>query len=207
MEFANQNAQAASGAQGGFASQQSVKLAKSEALQAAAARRAEFVSRYEIEVLSPTTVRLVLPKDCSRLEFIREAQDIAAALDLFRKVAQPVQLEMWARDVAFTKPVETKTPIAVNCMVEGTGELTRGEQKEFLAKHGLKMATLQDLATAHVAIMMASEWHDAFRSDLRSHTIRADGGQLFSSLTGLTERAFFMHDFQYHPALMAASYL
>lgn len=173
----------------------------------AVAKKAEFVARYQIEVLDETKVRYVLPAGTSRLTFIEQAEEIARLSDLFRHVVQPAQLELWAKDPLFQKTLQVDRAFGLDCTVEGSQEKTRSEQREFLSSLGLHMAWVHDLAVAHVAMQMATEWRDAFRHDNRSHTVRAEGGQLFCSLLGLTERCFFMHDLQYHTALRAGAYL
>ena len=173
----------------------------------AAAKKAEFVARYQIEVLDETKVRYVLPAGTSRLQFLEQAEEFAKLSDLFRHVVQPVQLESWAKDPLFQKPLQVARSFGLDCTVEGSQEKTRSEQRDFLSSLGLSMAWVHDLAVAHVAMQMATEWRDAFRQDNRSHTVRAEGGQLFCSLLGLTERCFFMHDLQCHTALRAGGYL
>jgi len=173
----------------------------------ATARKAEFVARYQIDVLDETKVRYVLPAGTSRLTFLEQAEEVANVTDLYRHVVQPAQLELWARDPLFQKPLQIDRAFGIDCTVEGSQEKTRSEQREFLSSLGLSMVWVHDLAVAHVAVQMATEWRDAFRHENRSHTVRAEGGQLFCSLLGLTERCFFMHDLQYHAALRAGAYL
>ena len=175
--------------------------------EAAVAKKAAFVARYQIEVLDDTKVRFVLPAGASRFQFLEQADEIARLSDLFRHVVQPAQLESWAKDPLFRKSAHVERAVAVDCTVEGSQEKTRDEQLKFLSSLGLRMAGVHDLAVAHVAMQMATEWRDAFRHSDRSHTVRAEGGQLFCSLLGLTERCFFMHDLQYHVALRAGAYL
>lgn len=170
-------------------------------------QRAEFLKAYQVEVLSNTEVLVVLPEGKSRYDFMCEAQRASLAVDQFRKVAQPEQLEEWSRDALFTKPVLVPTRIGVNCMVEGSGGMTRAEQDAFFLEKGLTMAKVADLAVAHAAIFLATEFRDAFRTNLRSHTVRARDGQLFATVAGLTEHTYFRHDSRAHPALMAAANL
>lgn len=175
--------------------------------QEVAVRKAEFVERYKIEVLDKTQVRYVLPAGASRLQFIEEAEKIARASDLYRHVVQSGQLEGWAKDPLFCRPLQVERVFGIDCAVAGSEERTRTEQREYFSSNGLSMAWVHDLAVAHIAIQMATEWRDAFRHDNRSLTVRAEGGQLFCSFTGLTERCFFMSDQQAHGALRAGAYL
>lgn len=174
--------------------------------QEALAQQAELLSRYQVQVLGRKEVSFVIPAGSSRLDFLKEAHAVARAIDPFRRITQQDQVERWERDPMFCKPVARDTPVSVDCLVEGSGGMTRAEQSKFLQERGLKMANLADIACAHTAILLATEGRDAFRDQLRSHTVRGDGGQIIATCGGLTERAFFVHDLQAHPALMAASY-
>ena len=174
--------------------------------QEALAQQAELLSRYQVQVLGRKEVSFVIPAGSSRLDFLKEAHAVARAVDPFRRITQQDQAERWERDPMFYKPVARETPVSVDCLVEGSGGMTRAEQHKFLEERGLKMANLADIACAHTAILLATEGRDAFRDQLRSHTVRGDGGQIIATCGGLTERAFFAHDLHAHPALMAASY-
>ncbi len=169
-------------------------------------RRAAFVEKFNVRVLGNTEVSLTIPKGVSRLDLVKEAEQIAVASDLFRHVAQPAQIDAWSKCSEFTKPVESDTKIAVDCMVLGSEEMTYQRQKEFLEPIG-GMAKLEDLAVAHIALSLATEWRDAFRNSDRSYTVRAEGGQLFCSLTGLTVPTFFSDPGQAHKAIRAAAYV
>lgn len=174
----------------------------------ATARKAEFVARYQIEVLDETKVRYVLPAGTSRLQFLEQAEEIAAMSDLFRHVVRPTQLEAWSKDPLFSQPMRVDRAFGIDCAVEGSQEKTMDEQGRFLSSLGLRMAGVHDLAVAHVAIRMATEWRDAFRNDSRSHTVLAEGGQqLFCSLSGLEEVRFFRVGVERHAALRAGAHL
>lgn len=174
--------------------------------QEARAQQSDLLARYQVQVLGPKEASFVIPAGTSRLDFLKQAHVASCAVDPFRRVAQQDQVERWERDPMFYKPVACDTAVSVDCLVEGSSGMTRGEQALFLKERGLKMANLADIACAHAAILLATEGRDAFRDRLRSHTVRGEGGQIIATCAGLTEKAFFVHDSQAHPALMAASY-
>ncbi len=181
--------------------------------------RAAFVARFNIRVLGETQVALTIPKGASRFDLISEAQEIAKASDLFRHVAQPAQLEAWGRSGEFTTPVEEDTHLAVDCRVEGSGGMTLQQQESFLLAKGLSIATFRDLAVAHVAFSVATEWKDPFVDGLYHCTVRgklSDGavgsedrscGTLQNSPLGLTDRCFLCHDSRAQVALRVGACL
>lgn len=182
-------------------------------------RRAAFAEKFNVRVLGDTEVSLTIPKGVSRLDLVKEAEQIAVVSDLFRHVAQPAQLEAWGRSGEFTTPVEEDTHLAVDCRVEGSGGMTLEQQESFLLAKGLSIVAFRDLAVAHVAFSVATEWKDPFVDGLYHCTVRGklnDGavgfedrscGTLQNSPLGLTDRCFLCHDSRAQVALRVGAYL
>jgi len=141
---------------------------------AAAAERAAyaFAEKYAIEVISDHEVRVNLGS-ASRIEFLREAQDLAMALH-GQNAVRPERLAMWAGDPAFQ--AVPKNEIAVDGNVTGSTNKRRSQQEE----RGRYGVPLEDLAVAHAANFIATG-HDLFRDNIAG----ARGGALNFSWRGL----------------------
>ncbi len=173
-------------------------LSPREAIQAVA----ELVDRHEIAVTGTRQARLTLPAGLAPLDFLADAQRVAATISPYATVVEPAQLESWKRDPSFFRKAAVDTVIEVQCMVTESGSLSRAEQLSLLQGRGQEMPTLAELAMAHTALLIASELSkNPFHDELRPYTVRGRDGQIFSSSAGLTERTYFTKDSEAHPAL------
>jgi hypothetical protein len=132
------------------------------------ARRQEFVTKYNIKVLSDGQVSFTLPSGTSRIDLINEAQGLAPDL-LGRNAVYPSRLGTWKKDSAFTTNVAEDLERSIDGNVRSSTRMTRAEQE---AK-GWNNVDLCDLATAHVAYFIATG-KDLFANNV----VRARGGAL-----------------------------
>jgi hypothetical protein len=133
------------------------------------ARRQEFVTKYNIKVLSDSQVSFRLPSGTSRIDLMNEAQALAPDL-LGRNAVYPSRLETWKKDSAFTAKATENLERSLDGNVKNSTRMTRGEQE---AK-GWNNVDLSDLATAHVAYFIATG-KDLFANN----AVRARGGALY----------------------------
>ena len=146
--------------------------------------REEFLSRYQVQELSKTSVAFVIPEGVSVLSLITEAQAIAPTL-LKRDVVHPLFLERFAERAAFTKDATEELRLGVEGFEAGTINMTRAEQEDFLSLRGHRMPPIELLVAAHVVFAIKTK-RDLFDDNV----VRARGGSLDLDKNGLEADAF-----------------
>jgi hypothetical protein len=160
-------------------------------LRATLTTRDLFVAKYNIQVHGPHEVSFVLPKGVSRVEMLREGQELVSE----QKLVYPPRLEEWQTDNAFTASCSTPERIRINARVQGGDAQDRATQ-ETLVVESLKLTlpTLEDLAAAFVANYVATGeplfgWFN--EANQWSFVVRAAGGALYFDSGGLCASAIY----------------
>jgi hypothetical protein len=137
-------------------------------------RLAEFVAKYEIRKRGSSQVALRLPAGISRLEFLKEAQELSIALhasfsDTYRvaQAVRPYFLKDLESKLDLADTNETALSLSIDGHVRGSTNNTFAEQ---VAK-GWNNVAKEDLAVAHVAFYLLTS-KDLFEG----LTVRAAGG-------------------------------
>jgi hypothetical protein len=106
-----------------------------------------FLAKYGVEVINEHTILFVLPKGCSRIDILNEAQGLVGGRDQ-RDLILPQELEKWQRDERFTKPAAKSERICIDGHVKGGDAKDRATQEKFVSDKGLSLASIEDLAVA-----------------------------------------------------------
>jgi hypothetical protein len=77
-----------------------------------------FLAKYGVEVINEHTILFVLPKGCSPIEILIEAQELVRQRD-DRDLIHPGHLERWQRDGYFSRSVEASERICIDGHVKG----------------------------------------------------------------------------------------
>ena len=143
-----------------------------------------FLAKYNVEVHGPHEVSFVRPQGVSRMELLEEANGLVRE----RALIWNEQLELWSEEPRFLAKARTPELIRIDGHVEGGDKKTRREQEQFLAKRGLTMAPVEDLAAAFAVHYIATKqplfgWT---QQDRETYFVRAAAGQeLYFNRIGL----------------------
>lgn len=143
-----------------------------------------FLAKYNVEVHGPHEVSFVLPRGVSRMELLEEANGLVRE----RALIWNEQLELWSEEPRFADKSPTPELIRIDGHVEGGDKKTRREQEQFLAKRGLTMPPVEDLAAAFAVHYIATKeplfgWT---QRDRETYYVRAAAGQeLYFNRIGL----------------------
>jgi hypothetical protein len=130
-------------------------------------------------------VSFVLPKGVSRVEMLREGQELVSE----QKLVYPPRLKEWQTEEAFTASSHTPERIRINARVQGGDAQDRATQETLVVESlGLTLPTLEDLAAAFVANYVATGeplfgW---FGNNNYTYVVRAAGGALYFDSYGLS---------------------
>jgi hypothetical protein len=146
-----------------------------------------FLAKYGVEVINDHTILFVLPKGCSRIDILNEAQGLVGGIrngDLI----YPDHLKRWQQDGRFTKQTAASERICIDGHVKGGDAMKRGPQEKFVADKKLSLPSIEDLAVAFALHWVATgeplfEWYD--QSISWSYLVRGAGGSLYFPHVGL----------------------
>lgn len=140
-----------------------------------APEREAFVAKYGIRVLADSQVAVTLPAGSTRIEFLREAQELAPKL-YGQNAILPDRLQNWSGARVFTDAIEGALSLAIDGNVKDSTGQTRSEQEE----EGWNNVDIQDLAVAHAAYFIATG-----KNLFAGNIVRARGGALYFYSYGL----------------------
>jgi hypothetical protein len=148
-----------------------------------------FLAKYGVEVINEHTILFVLPRGCSRIDILNEAQGLVRGRDQ-RDLIYPDHLEKWQRDERFTKPAAKSERICIDGHVKGGDAKDRATQEKFVSDKGLSLASIEDLAVAFALHWVATgEPLFGWRSqNSYSYWVRGAGGSLGFDHDGLYAR-------------------
>jgi hypothetical protein len=114
-----------------------------------------FMITYGVRVINVSTVSFVIPKGCSRLEILQEAR----SLDGNDGLISTKELTRWAEDgrFRFTERAMSSERICIQGHVAGAWSQPRRMQVDFLSRHGLAIASREDLAVAFAVHWVATQ--------------------------------------------------
>jgi hypothetical protein len=146
-----------------------------------------FLAKYGVEVINEHTILFVLPKGCSRIDILNEAQRLVQGRDQ-RDLIRPGEHEKWQQDERFTKLAESSERICIDGHVKGGDAMKRGPQEKFVADKKLFLPSIEDLAVAFALHWVATGeslfgWYN--QSNGWSYYVRGAGGSLYFSHDGL----------------------
>jgi hypothetical protein len=138
-----------------------------------------FLAKYGVEVINDHTILFVLPKGCSRIDILNEAQGLVGGRDQ-RDLIYPDHLEKWQRDERFTKPAAKSERICIDGHVKGGDAKDRATQEKFVSDKGLSLPSIEDLAVAFALHWVATGeplfgWYS---QNSYSYWVRGAGGSL-----------------------------
>jgi hypothetical protein len=163
-----------------------------------------FLAKYGVEVINEHTILFVLPKGCSRIDILNEAQRLVGGRDQ-RDLILPQELEKWQRDERFTKPAAKSERICIDGHVKGGDAKDRATQEKFVSDKGLSLASIEDLAVAFALHWVATGeplfgWYS---QNSYSYWVRGAGGSLDFPHRGL--RAYSVNDDNDDPDVAVAA--
>jgi hypothetical protein len=160
-----------------------------------------FVAKYNVDVHGEHQVSFVLPKGVSRMDMLKEANDLVGDRDLI----YPAHLTKWEQDPKFTDVATTSQRIYIDGHVAGGDAKTLAEQEAFLNAKELQMPSMEDLAVACVAHYVATRelLFGLYESGGWSFVVRAVGGALRFHSKGLVEYDLSVHSRFAHVAVAA----
>lgn len=144
-----------------------------------------FLATYGVEVINDHTVSFVLPKGCSRIEILDQAQKLVSD----RTLIKPIDLVNFRKNQHFTCKSTVSERICIDGFVESSYAKSREEQVELLDSRGLELAKFEDVAVAFALHWMAAKvplfgWESS--EDLWwSNFVRTDPGGLVLAPKGL----------------------
>lgn len=114
-----------------------------------------FMITYGVTVTNFSTVSFVIPKGCSRLEILQEARSLEGNDGLI----STKELMRWAEDgrFRFTKRAMSSERIRIQGHVPAAWSQPRRMQVDFLSRHGLAIASREDLAVAFAVHWVATQ--------------------------------------------------
>lgn len=118
-----------------------------------------FMAKYSIVVVNDHTVSFVIPQGVSRIELLSEANALIKDRPLFH----PQVFEGWTKTTSFITPLQRTERVCIVGNVEGLEGKALDDQRALLQKHGLQLATSEDLAVAFAAFYVATG-HSIFGS-------------------------------------------
>jgi hypothetical protein len=118
-----------------------------------------FMAKYSIVVVNDHTVSFVIPQGVSRIELLSEANALIKGRPLFH----PQVFEGWTRTTSFTTPLQRTERGCIDGHEEGLKGKALDDLRALLQKHGLQLATSEDLAVAFAAFYVATG-HSIFGS-------------------------------------------
>ncbi len=138
-----------------------------------------FLAKYGVEVINDHTILFVLPKGCSRIDILNEAQGLVRGRDQ-RDLIYPDYLKSWQQEDRFTNSAESSERICIDGHVKGGDAMKRGPQENFVAAKDLALPSIEDLAVAFALHWVATGeplfgWYSENSS---SYWVRGAGGLL-----------------------------
>jgi hypothetical protein len=145
-----------------------------------------FLAKYGVEVINDHTILFVLPKGCSRIDILHEAQGLVRERDN-RDLIYPDHFRWWQLEERFTKPVAVSERICIDGRVKGGDAKNRATQEQLVSDKGLSLPSVEDLAVAFVFHWVATReplfgW---YYLQFDSYWVRGAGGSLPFRLHGL----------------------
>jgi hypothetical protein len=147
-----------------------------------------FMATYNVTVINNHTVSLVIPKGCSRLQILEEAQRLVDGRDLIC----PAYLSRLQFQSSFTAESGRSEKICIDGHVEGLDAKNRWKQAQLATMRGLEMPAVEDLAVAFAVHWIATMqplfgWYKDTSATVQDVTylVRAWTGSLFFDRDGL----------------------
>lgn len=103
-----------------------------------------FLAKYGYEKINDHTASFVLPKGCSRIEILHEAQGLVQDVSLIDSWV----LERWGQAQEFMHSAASSERICIDGHVEGGTGQTREQQVDLLRHRGLELPALEDVVVA-----------------------------------------------------------
>lgn len=160
-----------------------------------------FLARYGVEVVSDHTVSFVVPKGCSRIEILEEANRSANET----RFISSQNFDIWADNPRFTSSSQQSVKLCIEGKLEGSGGMTRKQQEHLTSELGLQMPNFEDLVIALAAFWVATGkplpgWCN---SPFGGYVVRAASGCALVGRRGLliSDSA---HNLQCDPCFIAA---
>jgi hypothetical protein len=122
----------------------------------------------------------VLPKGCSRIDILKEAQGLVRGIGN-GPLINPNDLKKWQQDERFTNTAAKSERICIDGHVKGGEAQDRTTQENFVADKKLSLPSIEDLAVAFALYWVATGeplfgWYN--QSDGWSYWVRGAGGSL-----------------------------
>jgi hypothetical protein len=164
-----------------------------------------FLAKYGVEVINDHTILFVLPKGCSRIDILNEAQELVRQRD-DRDLIYPDDLKEWQQEDPFTNSAAASERICIDGHVKGGDAMERGPQEKFVADKKLSLPSIEDLAVAFALHWVATGeplfgWYN--QSDSWPYVVRGAGGSLRFHHGGLRARG--VEDGNAHPCVAVAA--
>ena len=138
-----------------------------------------FVIEYNVEVVGPTRVSLVVPAHVAPLDVINRSQDVS--MEVFGGPAFSSDLvRIWAADRIATHSEPYSRKLEIDGFVQGTLGKSIDQQDAIMKRRGLTCPSLVELGLAHAAYLLATE-EDLFQGK----KVRADRLALFVMTGGV----------------------
>lgn len=168
-----------------------LRLKPYEELRAELQPSGVMLAKYCVQVINDHTILFVLPKGCSRIEILHEAQEVVRARDA-RDLVNLTCLEEWRiaeRRYVFTRQVAESERICIDGHVQGGDGLHRSPQERLVAAKKLTLPRFEDLAVAFALHWVATGeplcgW---FVTAKLSYQVRAKERALYFNESGMTE--------------------
>ncbi len=144
-----------------------------------------FIAKYGVIALSERTVSFVIPKGCSRIEILEEAQ----RLTTHRELIERASLSWFENNEAFHARAALSETIRIIGSIEGFQGCSLAKQKYYVQGRGLELPSLPDLAVAFAAFYVAtgqpiSGWFSKPRE--RAFWARAESGAIGFGAEGIS---------------------
>jgi hypothetical protein len=146
-----------------------------------------FLAKYGVEVINEHTILFVLPKGCSRIDILNEAQGLVRQRD-DRDLIYPDHLKRWQREDRFTNSAAASERICIDGHVKGGDAKDRATQERLVAAKELSLPSIEDLAVAFALHWVATVeplfgWYDQING--WCYYVRGAGGSLYFYHDGL----------------------
>lgn len=105
------------------------------------------LAKYGYEKINDHTALFVLPKGCSRIEILQEAQSIVKERD-GRVPIDSLLLKAWTAQARFSRRIDSSESVCIQGHVEEAVGKSRGEQERLLSLRALEVPSMEDLAVA-----------------------------------------------------------
>ena len=164
-----------------------------------------FLAKYGVEVINDHTILFVLPKGCSRIDILHEAQGLVGERDN-RNLIYPERLEEWHQEDRFANSAEASERICIDGHVKGGDAKDRATQEKFVAGKGLALPSIEDLSVAFALHWVATGEPLFGRYDQSigsSYWVRGAGGSLGFDHDGLSAFRVYVDGGRHNVAVAA----